>query len=71
MTLPNQSHPCWQKLASGSLSKIKTSNLGTQLLAKRLERSPEPVSVRAGEIYAFFSKWERILSNEIAQLTTI
>lgn len=71
MPLPASSHPCWLKLANGGFSKLKTEHLGTQLLAKRLERSPDPASAKAAEIQAFFAKWERTLTNEINQLTSI
>jgi hypothetical protein len=40
-------------------------------MAKRLERSTEPVSVKAAELHAFFSKWERVLAAEVQKLTTI
>ncbi len=69
--LPPQSNPCWQRLANGGLQRIKTSHLGTQLLAKRIERSADPVNVKAAEIHAFFVKWERILPSEVAQLTAV
>jgi hypothetical protein len=69
--IPPSSNPCWQRLANGGLQRIKTSHLGTQLLAKRIERSTDPVGVKAAEIHAFFVKWERILANEISQLTVI
>jgi len=64
-------HPCWQKLASGSLSRLKTAHLGTQLMTKRIERSTDPTAVKAAEIHAFFSKWERVLTAEIQQLTIL
>lgn len=71
MAVPAPNHPCWQKLATGGLSRIKTQHLGTQLMAKRIERSTDPLPAKAAEIHAFFSKWERILPAEIAQLATI
>lgn len=71
MTIPAPNHPCWQRLASGGLMRLKTSHLGTQLMAKRLERSADPVAVKAAEIQAFFAKWERVLTAEIQQLTTL
>ena len=70
MAIPPLNNPCWQKLASGGLSKIRTQHLGTQLLAKRIERSTDPLPSRAAEVHAFFTKWERILPAEVAQLTT-
>ena len=71
MPVPAPSHPCWQKLASGGLSRLKTTHLGTQLMTKRVERSTDPVAVKAAEIYAFFAKWERALPSEVQQLTTV
>ncbi|WP_280192301.1 hypothetical protein [Delftia sp. PS-11] len=71
MAIPAPNHPCWQKLANGGLSRIKTQHLGTQLMAKRIERSADPLPAKAAEIHAFFTKWERILPTEIAQLATI
>lgn len=71
MAIPPLNHPCWQKLANGSFSKIRTKHLGTQLLAKRLERGELPAEEKIAEMHAFFTRWERILENEIAQLTSI
>ncbi|MBU6445434.1 MAG: hypothetical protein KGR48_16145 [Alphaproteobacteria bacterium] len=68
MAVPSPDHPCWQKLASGALSRMKTKHLGTQLLIKNIERSTDPVPVKAKEIHAFFAKWERGLSAEVQQL---
>jgi hypothetical protein len=71
MALPPPNHPCWTRAASGGLSKLKTSHLGTQLLSKRIERSPDPLPQKAAEVLAFFTKWERILPTEISQLTSL
>ena len=71
MAVPAANNPCWQKLANGGLARLKTAHLGTQLLTKRLERSTDPVSVKAAEVHAFFTKWERVLASEVQQLTTI
>lgn len=71
MSVPDAHHPCWQKLANGGLSRIKTEHLGTQLLAKRIERSTDPVGAKAADIHAFFARWERVLPGEIAQLTRV
>ncbi len=40
MTIPAPSSPVWTRLASGGLSRIQTSHLGTQMLIKRLELAP-------------------------------
>ncbi|MBL8307729.1 MAG: hypothetical protein JNM33_13610 [Rubrivivax sp.] len=71
MAVPAPNHPCWQRLAAGGLSRIKTQHLGTQFMTKRLERSTDPVSQKAAEIHAFFAKWERVLGQEIQQLTSV
>lgn len=71
MAVPAPNHPCWQKLASGGLSRLKTQHLGTQLLAKRIERSADPLDVKVREIQAFFTKWERVLPTEVQQLATV
>lgn len=71
MALPPPNHACWQKLANGGMTRLKTQQLGIQLMTKRLERSTEPASTKAAEIHAFFVKWERTLTNEIPQLSTI
>lgn len=67
MAVPHPASPCWLRLATGGLSRLKTEHLGTQMLKKRLELSPEPPATKAQEIHLYFSKWERILTDEIAQ----
>jgi len=71
MAVPALNHPCWSRLADGALSRLKTQHLGTQLMTKRLQRSADPVHLKAAEIHAFFAKWERALSAEIQQLTAL
>lgn len=71
MSLPAANHPCWTRAASGGLSKIQTSHLGTQLLTKRIERSTDPLPQKVSEVTAFFTKWERILSAEVAQIAKL
>jgi hypothetical protein len=68
MSLPSPDQPCWQKLATGGISRIKTQQLSIQLMAKRLERSTDTVTAKAAEVYSFFVKWERSLTSEIQQL---
>jgi hypothetical protein len=58
-------------MASGGMSRLKTQQLGIQLMTKRLERSTESVSTKAAEIHAYFVKWERTLANEVTQLSTL
>ena len=45
--------------------------LAAQLLAKRVERSTDPIPAKAAEIRAFFVKYERLLADEIAQLARL
>ena len=71
MAVPPLNHPCWQRLANGALSRIKTQHLGTQLMCKRLERSDDPPSAKAQLIHAFFERWERALPAEVQQLTSL
>ncbi|MDZ7895797.1 MAG: hypothetical protein U5M50_13060 [Sphingobium sp.] len=68
MAIPQATSPCWLRLASGGLSKLQTQHLGTQMLKKRIELSHASPADKAREIYEYFSKWERILTDEIAQL---
>jgi hypothetical protein len=58
-------------MASGSLARLKTQHLGTQLMCKRIERSTDPVAAKAAELHAYFAKWERALPNEIQQLASL
>jgi hypothetical protein len=71
MSLPPLQHPVWQRLASGALPRLKTQHLGIQLMTKRLERSDIPPAAKASEIHAFFAKWERVLQNEVQQLSAL
>jgi hypothetical protein len=71
VSIPQPEHPCWQRLAAGALSRMKTQHLGTQLMMKRIERSSDPATAKAKEIQAFFTKWERALPAEIQQLTIL
>lgn len=68
---PPLSHPCWLRLANGSFSRLQTQHLGTQLMAKRMERSTAPASAKAAEIHQFFAKWERVLVAELAQIPSL
>ncbi|EGD58546.1 hypothetical protein Y88_0603 [Novosphingobium nitrogenifigens DSM 19370] len=49
------------------MSRIRTSNVGTQMMIKRLQLSNASVDQKALEIHAYYAKWERGLSDEIAQ----
>lgn len=67
MAVPPANAHCWLRLATGGLMRIKSDNLGTQMLAKRMEKSNASPPEKAAEIHAYYSKWERGLANEIAQ----
>lgn len=67
MAVPPITAPCWRQLAAGGLAKLRTNNLGTQMMAKRLQLSSASVDAKAQEIHAYYAKWERGLSDEIAQ----
>ncbi|MES1972981.1 MAG: hypothetical protein V4472_11030 [Pseudomonadota bacterium] len=69
MALPLPTSPCWQKLANGGLATLRTDNIATQMLSKRMERSSAPVSQKAAEIHEYYAKWERSLAHEIAQFS--
>lgn len=71
MAVPTPDHPCWQRLASGALAKLRTEHLGTQFLIKNMERSKDPVPVKAQAIHAYFTKWERLLGPELKQVTAL
>lgn len=68
MSLPAANSPLWGRLATGGLSRLQTSHLGTQMLIKRLEMSSAAPPAKAQEIYNYFVKWERSLAHELAQL---
>ena len=63
-SLPPSSAPCWQSLATGGMQRLQTPLLAAQLLAKRVERSTDPIPAKAAEIRAFFVKYERLLADE-------
>ncbi len=67
MALPSSTAACWQRLANGGLAALRTDNVATQMLAKRMERSTAPTAQKAAEIHEYYAKWERSLAHEIAQ----
>lgn len=71
MAVPTPNDLCWQRLAGGALSRIRTRHLGMQFLIKRIERSADPAAAKASEIHAFFAKWEPTLGDEIQQLSRL
>lgn len=71
MAVPAPHHPVWSRLATGGLSKVKTSQLAAQLFIKRIETSKSPTPQKAKEIFDFFAKYERIMGNELQQLSAM
>lgn len=71
MPVPPATDAVWTRLANGALSDVKTDHLGTQLLTTRIQRSKDPSPAKAAEIHAFFTKWEKLLANEITQLARL
>lgn len=71
MDIPTPQDPCWHRLATGALARLRTQHLGTQLMMKRIERSTDPVGTKAAEIHAFFTKWQKVLPDEMAQLARL
>jgi hypothetical protein len=69
MPIPLPTSPCWQRLANGGLAALRTDNVATQMLAKRMERSNAPVTQKAAEIHEYYAKWERSLADEIVQFS--
>jgi hypothetical protein len=71
--IPNKTNACWRKLATGE-KKIQTTQLGLQMLLKRISSKVTPtapeaeVAAAAGELHDFFVKYEKILSAEISAL---
>ncbi len=59
------------RLASVGLSRFNTKALGLQLLFKRFDLESTPAVERAKAIHNFFEKYEKILSNEISQLSKL
>jgi hypothetical protein len=70
VSVPSPNSAVWRRLAEGGLARLKTQNLSTQLLTKRLERSLDPVDTKAAEIHAYFLKWERTLAAELKQIAS-
>lgn len=70
--VPDKSSPRWKELASGKKA-LTTDNLGLQMLLKRvLSKTAGGNSAEtdkaAGELFEFFTKYEKILGKEVAAL---
>jgi hypothetical protein len=60
-------HPVWLKLANGQLPGFMPRQLSLQLLFTRLKHEKITATDKARMLHAFFVKYEKILSQEIAQ----
>lgn len=70
--VPEKSSSHWRALASGKKALV-TDNLGLQMLLKRLASktgggNPAEIEKASGELFEFFTKYERILGKELAAL---
>lgn len=70
--VPENSSPRWKELAAGK-RVLRTDNLGLQMMLKRLASrtasgDKAEIEKAGGELYAFFTKYQRTLSDEIAAL---
>lgn len=71
--IPDQSNSCWHQILTGKKT-IQTQTLALQMLLKRLQRNITPLSSEAdighaaGELRAFFIKYQNMLSLEIKSL---
>ena len=69
MEVPPEYHPVWLKLASGPVAGFTPRQLSLQLLFTRLKYEKMTAAEKARTLHVFFVKYEKILSNEISQLT--
>lgn len=70
--VPDKSSPRWKELAAGKKA-LTTNNLGLQMLLKRVasktaDGNGAEIDKAAGELFDFFTKYEKILATEIAAL---
>jgi len=71
MEVPPEHHPVWLKLANGPIGGFVPRQLSLQLLFTRLNYEKMTPLEKARTLYAFFAKYEKILSNEISQLVRL
>jgi hypothetical protein len=71
--IPPTSHPVWRKLIAGEKT-LKSSNVGINMLifnsTMRCKRDPSPATVSqlVQHAHEYFTKFERMLQDEIRQL---
>lgn len=66
--IPDETHPCWQKLATHQVPNFAPKQLGLQFLFTRLSHENMSTLQKAREIHAFFVRYQRILTWEINEL---
>jgi hypothetical protein len=64
-------HPIWLRLVNGQVNGFVPRQLSLQLLFTRLKHEKIPATDKARTLHAFFVKYEKILSQEIAQLSQL
>lgn len=69
MGIPQLNAMCWKRLLSGQMPQFHTKHAALMLLIKKLQSSGDDIDVRAKALSDFFVKYERVLANEINQLT--
>ena len=70
--IPDKSNARWKELAAGKKT-LSTDNLGLQMLLKRIQSktadgNSAEIDKGAGELFDFFTKYEKILGKEVATL---
>lgn len=68
MQIPPVTDPCWLRLAQGELALLRPRSLGAQLFIERMTHSNDPPSLKASEIFGFFSAWAHDMPDELAQI---
>lgn len=71
--VPEKTNACWRQILTGKKA-LQTQTLALQMLLKRLQRhvasspSEADMDTAAGELHAFFIKYQNMLSVEIQSL---
>lgn len=70
MSLPPRNHSCWTKLAAG-VQGFTPRQLSLQLFFTRLKHEAMSQTAKEDAIYAFFVKYQVILTQELQQLAAL
>lgn len=70
LDLPSAGHSCWQALLAGRLPGFRTSQIGLQLLLKKLQSRDMELRQGINELREFFLRFRDSLESEIRQLMT-